>query len=427
MALRFRQHKKSLIVIAFLSLLLFVFFFVTGPNLSQAKPNGEQAFRKNKRPLFSRSRILDRITRRSFFQHNLILFYTEFYSTRPWRRVFTRKNLKCRNKIPCELTYDRDRFVDSHVIIFHAPDMPTMDELRMLSNHSVRLRQVWIYFTMENSLNTNLNTKFLNFFNKTMSYRQKSGFVFSYGYYFPKNPAAYSKGQKSPIVNYAENKTEQIAWLVSNCGRMRDTLVTKLAKVLKIHVGGKCRYKYKDKIECSGDGDGGKNPFCSETLRKFKFYLAFENNFCPDYITEKYWLHPLTHNMIPIVLGGANYKDPRFAIPGSYINVFDFRTPKHLIEYIQKVDTNDTLYNSYFSWKQKFTFYSESFECHEAINNICSTLYDSKHSSSSYTTTVSDVAGGDGRRTGDTNLTVGFDDSKACYAREWLFKMWLNK
>lgn len=35
----------------------------------------------------------------------------------------------------------------------------------------------------------------------------------------------------------------------------------------------------------------------------------------------------------------------------SYIHVDDFPSAKHLAEYLNKLDANDTLYNSYFRWK----------------------------------------------------------------------------
>jgi alpha-1,3-fucosyltransferase len=39
----------------------------------------------------------------------------------------------------------------------------------------------------------------------------------------------------------------------------------------------------------------------------YKFYLSFENSLCSDYVTEKFW-KILNFNIVPIVLGGANYE-----------------------------------------------------------------------------------------------------------------------
>jgi alpha-1,3-fucosyltransferase len=55
-----------------------------------------------------------------------------------------------------------------------------------------------------------------------------------------------------------------------------------------------------------------------ETAKNYKFYLSFENSVCRDYISEKFW-KALNNNIVPVVLGGADYS--RVAPPKSYINV----------------------------------------------------------------------------------------------------------
>ena len=56
--------------------------------------------------------------------------------------------------------------------------------------------------------------------------------------------------------------------------------------------------------------------------------------------------------MIPVVYGGADVH--RVAPPHSYIDVRDFKSPKHLAEYLIHLDKNDEEYFSYFKWKQDF-------------------------------------------------------------------------
>ena len=62
-------------------------------------------------------------------------------------------------------------------------------------------------------------------------------------------------------------------------------------------------------------------------------------------------------NVVPIVLGGANYT--KLAIPGSYINVMDFKTVKQLAEYLQYLDKNNTAYNEYFNWRLKYKVFRD--------------------------------------------------------------------
>ncbi len=39
-------------------------------------------------------------------------------------------------------------------------------------------------------------------------------------------------------------------------------------------------------------------------LSEYKFYLAFENSFCEDYVSEKFW-NALRRSVVPIVMGGC--------------------------------------------------------------------------------------------------------------------------
>ena len=56
--------------------------------------------------------------------------------------------------------------------------------------------------------------------------------------------------------------------------------------------------------------------------RDYKFYLAFENSLCRDYVTEKFY-NPLLYSTVPVVYSGADYetiKAPRH----SFIDVRNF-------------------------------------------------------------------------------------------------------
>lgn len=45
------------------------------------------------------------------------------------------------------------------------------------------------------------------------------------------------------------------------------------------------------------------DPTCFQMLdRDYKFYLAFENSNCKDYITEKLFINGLSRNIVPIVV-----------------------------------------------------------------------------------------------------------------------------
>lgn len=82
----------------------------------------------------------------------------------------------------------------------------------------------------------------------------------------------------------------------------------------------------------------------------YKFYLAFENSNCVDYITEKLFENALQYHVLPIVMGARREDYERYAPKNSYIHVEEFASPKELAKYLHKLDQDDELYNSYFEW-----------------------------------------------------------------------------
>ena len=271
-----------------------------------------------------------------------ILFWTYFFSERYWG-IFPKDYdyTKC----DCDLSnttvsYDYDLITVSDIVMFHGRNMPTINQLEILNKRRPPW-QLWLFFTMESPRNTPLASPFDKFFNLSTSHRRTSDFRFPQKEHFPVSQPIVNKNK----INYAAGKTKQIAWMVNNCGMLREQLAHKLESYgIQIAVGGSCKNKFKNKMTC-------QNYACKEELKKYKFYFAAENTFCTDYVTEKYWYKPIDFQMVPIVLGGSNYSIPELVIPGSYINAFDFKSVKELAAYIEEVEKNDTKYNQYFKWK----------------------------------------------------------------------------
>lgn len=113
---------------------------------------------------------------------------------------------------------------------------------------------------------------------------------------------------------------------------------------------------------------------CFQTiLEDYKFYLAFENSNCRGYITEKFFVNGLGRDILPIVMGPRKEEYEKQGPLNSFIHVEDFESPMDLAEYLNILDKNDELYNSYFQWKGTG----------EVINNwqtsfcqICALLHD---------------------------------------------------
>ena len=90
-----------------------------------------------------------------------------------------------------------------------------------------------------------------------------------------------------PARNYALGKRKLVAWFVSNCNAPngRSAYVKELQKYISVDVYGSC-----GKLKCPRYNA----KLCFDYLNKdYKFYLAFENSNCKDYITEKFFVNGL--------------------------------------------------------------------------------------------------------------------------------------
>ena len=83
----------------------------------------------------------------------------------------------------------------------------------------------------------------------------------------------------------------------------------------------------------------------------YKFYFAFENSLCIDYVTEKFFL-AFKYNMVPVTFGWVDYS--LYGPPGSYINALDFDSVEDLANYLLYLDKNDVEYLKYFEWKGQY-------------------------------------------------------------------------
>ena len=123
-----------------------------------------------------------------------------------------------------------------------------------------------------------------------------------------------------------------VFWIVSHCTTVnyREKYVEALQNYVTVNIFGQCNKK-----PCPR----GTFDDCHKVQSiSHKFYIAFENSNCQDYITEKLW-KALNMPVVPIVMGGGNYL--RDAPPHSYIDVKDFEDVQALAEYLVFLDQND--------------------------------------------------------------------------------------
>ena len=142
--------------------------------------------------------------------------------------------------------------------------------------------QLWGISMLESPMSMRLMSRNLTKVNFTVTYRSDSTIVTPYERFV--TFANTTRLPRRSKVDYAAGKSKLVAAFVSNCysSNKRAKYIKELQQHIDVHVYGFC-----GNYTCSRyDREG-----CLKMLKKdYKFYLAFENANCRDYITEKlYW------------------------------------------------------------------------------------------------------------------------------------------
>ncbi len=115
---------------------------------------------------------------------------------------------------------------------------------------------------------------------------------------------------------------------------------------------------------------------CDEMLRtNYKFYLAFENSICDEYVTEKFF-RALRLLVVPIVLRKKDYE--HIAPPNSFIAVDQFNTVEGLASYIKYINSNNSAYASYLEWSRCYRVIDDTLVSMTAapLCQLCRMLHD---------------------------------------------------
>lgn len=91
----------------------------------------------------------------------------------------------------------------------------------------------------------------------------------------------------------------------------------------------------------------------------------------------------MRHPILPIVMDVHGHHS-QVAPPHSFINALEFPSVRHLANYLQELDRNDTLYNEYFWWKDHYRVRNGIY--HEGLHyktfcNLCAALHDASRTS----------------------------------------------
>ena len=262
-------------------------------------------------------------------------------------------------------------------VIFHLSDLERLKTEDLPDQKERNPNQRYVMFFLESPQHWQVNvTRFNNFFNWTMTYRMDSDIPYPDGWIVPKltkqsfvpterNIGHWDKWENFNFGKFVSSlhlrprrfielaqRPPRIAWIVSNCNTDsdRERYVNELKKYIQVDVFGSCGTQL-----CSPKSS---HLTCIDKVeQKYMFYLAFENSFCDQYVTEKLWTW-LLMDIVPVVLGQANYA--AIMPPHSFINAGNFPEPKDLAYYLKKLSGNKTEYLSYFWWKDFYKVNSNS-------------------------------------------------------------------
>ncbi|XP_050437650.1 glycoprotein 3-alpha-L-fucosyltransferase A-like [Adelges cooleyi] len=272
----------------------------------------------------------------------------------------------------CSLTIDKSLAPTADAILFrHHYERP---------KHKREPNQIWIIYYTEAPYSTAVIPESdRDMFNWTAQYRMDSDIPNPYGYWYAFDEEEMQKRSPSlPLRNYAQGKTKQVAWFVSNCHANSNRLeyATELSKYITVDIYGQC-----GPLECPKSNSDA----CFKMLEtSYKFYLAFENAHCLYYITEKLFVTSYYHDVVPIVLGPSK-KDYELVAPkNSFIHVNDFDSPQQLAAYLHELDKNDDLYNEYFKWKGTGEVVTDVTTVTLFYCRLCAMLHDENHPPKNY-------------------------------------------
>lgn len=228
--------------------------------------------------------------------------------------------------------------------------------------------QLWIYMSWETPPHRSYpkpDDLWLDKFNYTISYRLNADFILPYDQMYWRDQALLKPD--SYYLYMAKRKTKMATWWVSHCKTRahREQYVRELQKYIDVDVYGAC-----GNFTCERELSGKCHDDLNETYR---FYLSFENSFCIDYVTEKFFkMFRYRFNIIPVVRSAFNYD--KYIPPNIVVDAEKFASPEKLANHLKYLASNHTLYAKMLKEKDKLGILNRKIDwC-----DFCETLHAGK-------------------------------------------------
>ncbi|GFR80013.1 alpha-(1,3)-fucosyltransferase C-like [Elysia marginata] len=175
-------------------------------------------------------------------------------------------------------------------------------------------------------------------FNATSTYQLHSDYPRLFGQLRRVKPPAKDYGR------IFDGKTRQIAWFVSHCSTWskRELYIERMRKIIPVDVFGACGNLTCGASHYRGNDTNVCLPMLSE---HYKYYLAFENSFCKDYVSEKFFKLFQGVDVIPVVQGGFDYH-----------RYMPSKTPEALAHYLLDLSHDKYRYVKMLKRKARWTY-----------------------------------------------------------------------
>ena len=271
-----------------------------------------------------------------------ILFFNEpdFKNARGRNDVIY-KDCECKN---CIISHNKSKLLTADAVIFYIGIRnERMGKYPPVHYKNRNPNQAWIFTSAEppeHYYNIDYKSPFWrNTMNWSCLYRLDSDIPNPYGYLI--------RSDEFNMLDYEsmyDKKTRNALWIVSHChvaSARRKFILEMISNGFDVDILG----------SCSQDGQKVDGDKLLQIVSSYKFYLAFENSLCVDYITEKYFNY-YNFSWILIVRGGANYN---YLLPkDTYINTADFQNNSMLVQYLLELGNDRSRYMNYLKNKNKY-------------------------------------------------------------------------
>ena len=313
----------------------------------------------------------------------LILFYnpSNFQIVRNLTNItYTFENCEVKN---CRMSFDPYDANISDAVIFHwfrYKQILTLPEFIRPKN------QVWIFIQHEPTRSYARNATLYplyepgmkHAFNWTMTYSKRSDIYLPYGKLVRKPK---SETWKRDYLKIAKSKSRDAIWVVSQCNTFgkREEYVKILRQYIDVEILGACGTNWTCGVRSNHPLDN-----CFSILNTtYRYYLAFENDLCTDYVTEKFYEN-YEYDLLQVVRAGMPNKRPIKVEKDAYISASDFKNAHELGKYLRNLSSNVVQYAKMLAIKDKYKVitYQELFL--DSMCDLCKRINNLNHSKFAY-------------------------------------------